>query len=177
MTLSRRVGPALFLTTAVLVAAGCSSNPPEQPPPDVTDQNLMHLVQLYSAYQSKHTKKTAKAPAPKPGPGKAAAADPTIPGSADELKTWAKTLPADELQKMGISGGELDGMFVSPRDNQPYGLAKPANAMMAKMGAMKVIFYERDGVDGKHMVVGGMGTRPREITRAELKEAVPEFGG
>jgi hypothetical protein len=169
MTFFRRPGPALFLAAAVLLAAGCSSNPPEQLPPTADEQNMMKLVQLYTHYQTKHTKQ--KAPPKKTG--KVAA--PTIPESAEELKAWAKTLPADELQKMGIT--DLEGMFISPRDNQPYQLAKPANPMMARMGAMKVIFYEKDGVNGKHVVVGGMGTRPRELTREELREAVPEFGG
>ncbi len=140
---------------AVVLGLACRSNPPEQPPPNDDEQKLMHLVQLYSHYQTKHGGKT--------------------PGTIEDLKKWAKGLPAAELTKLGIS--DLEGTFVSPRDNQPYQLVRPSNSAAAKMGGQPIIFYERAGVNGKHRVIGGMGTRPRDLTREELKSQVPGFDG
>lgn len=150
----RRSLVALGLFAAVLNLA-CRSNPPEQPPPGEDEQQLMHLVQLYSQYQKKHGGKS--------------------PGTTDELKKWAKALPAAELTKLGITN--VEEIFVSPRDNQPYQLARPANSAAAKMGGQAVIFYEKTGANGKRRVIGGMGTRPRDLTDEELKAQVPDFSG
>jgi hypothetical protein len=145
----------MLLLAAAIATIGCSGNPPVDAPPSQTDENLMRLASLYGNYVTKNKGK--------------------VPGSTEELKKWVSSLPPEELSKLEIA--DVDALFISPRDNQPYQLAKPTNPMAAKMGAQKIIFYEKEGVGGKHMVVGGMGTRPREITRDELKQEVPDFSG
>ena len=79
-----------------------------------------------------------------------------------------------ELDRLGFS--DIDRLFVSPRDNKEFGMTQPRNDKAARMGAQGLIFYEKEGVNGKHMTVAGMGARPAEIDREMLKLRVPEFG-
>jgi hypothetical protein len=118
------------------------------------DKQMMTLVSIYSTYRSKHG-------------GKA-------PATVVELKKWVKSMKPDELDRLGFS--DVDRLFVSPRDNQVFGMTQPRNDKAARMGAQGLIFYEKEGVNGKHMTVAGMGARPAEIDREMLKQRVPEFG-
>ena len=154
MSASRRWRSVSGALMVLGLAVGCSSQPPPQPPPNDMDKQMMTLVSLYSTYRSKHG-------------GKA-------PVTVAELKKWVKTLKPDDLAKMDAT--DVDRLFTSPRDNQEFAMTKPRNDMAAKMGAQGLIFYEREGVNGKHMTVAGMGARPTEIDRETLKQRVPEFG-
>jgi hypothetical protein len=95
------------------------------------------------------------------------------PESTDELKKWAQTLKPEELQKMGIDN--LEQALTSPRDKQPYQINKPGNDPQAKMGMVSILVYEKEGVKGKHMTASSMGSFS-EVTRGELKAAVPTLG-
>src|SRR5260221_3729851 len=78
-----------------LILAGCG--PSTQPQPDA-QVHIQQIAGLYMYYASKHNE--------------------TGPGSVDELKTWANALPATEKQSFG--DGNIEKLFTSPRDNQPY---------------------------------------------------------
>jgi len=90
------------------------------------------------------------------------------PANADELKTWAKQQDQAKLTTHGID--DLDKAFVSPRDNQPYGLVQTGTQMG---GMTKVLVYEKTGVNGKRLTASSMGTAA-EVDDQEFKRWVPE---
>lgn len=72
------------------------------------------------------------------------------PANLEELKTWAKKLPKTRLDELEIA--DIDEVFVSPRDNQPYVLkATPA-------GPWQVVAHEKTGMAGKRYVITAMGS-------------------
>ena len=80
------------------------------------------------------------------------------PPNEAALKAYAKRLSPELLAVMGID--DVDAIFVSPRDSQPYvvayATAKPSGPILA---------YEREGADGKRLVA------TREGAVQELEEA------
>jgi hypothetical protein len=80
------------------------------------------------------------------------------PPNEAALKQYAKRLSPELLAVMGID--DVDAIFVSPRDSQPYVVAyATANA------SGPILAYERDGADGKRLV------STREGAVQELEEA------
>src|SRR5947209_2165908 len=94
-----KVGRLTVLAAILVFLAGCG---PRATPRDPTagEQSIMKVGRAYLAFA-------------------ASAKDGLGPASADELKKW---LTADDkrLTELGLSRGELDGVFISPRDGQPY---------------------------------------------------------
>lgn len=150
--LRRLVGFGLVAALGVGMA-GCTSAKPV-PPPTEDMSHILKVAGLAQSYRTAHGNK--------------------LPASTDELKAWAKTLPADQLKGMGIDN--LDAAFISPRDKQPYVLAKPANQnpAQARMGMQKVLFYEKEGANGKRWTASSMGSA-KEMTADELKGEVADF--
>ena len=67
--------------------------------------------------------------------------------NAEELKAWAKKLPKEKLDAMGIDN--VDEAFVSPRDLQPYVFVR---------GHMMVQAHEKTGQGGKRYVLYSTGS-------------------
>jgi hypothetical protein len=84
------------------------------------------------------------------------------PTNADEMKAWAKALPAEKLKDLRVENVET--FFVSPRDNQPYVvLPNTDNHPMA------IVVHEKTGKNGKRWA--GISTgRVIEVGDAELQE-------
>jgi len=97
------------------------------------DQHIMKVAALWQSYKS-----TVGHP----------------PASMEELKGWAKQNAKSKLSTSGID--DLDKAFISPRDNQPYGLNKTSNQMMGGMN--KVLIYEKTGVEGKRLTASTLGS-------------------
>jgi hypothetical protein len=137
------------LTLFVCLAVGCSSSGRRELPSETV--HIMKLSALYGDFRRAHANKA--------------------PASVEELKGWARSLPKDKLGQLQIEN--LDDAFNSPRDNQPYQMAQPqANQPGAQFGVQRVVFYEKVGVNGKHMTVSSMGSFS-ELNEAELKRLVP----
>jgi hypothetical protein len=125
------VWPALALAIASL--AGCGG--------DVGRARESHIKKVTEVYTSYVAANQGRRP-----PNEAA------------LKQYAKRLGPERLQVMGID--DVDSIFVSPRDSQPYVIAY---ASMKVPGA--IIAHEKQGVDGKRLVA------TREGALQELEEA------
>jgi hypothetical protein len=137
------------LAMAGCLAAGCSSKVIKERP--AAEVHILKLSSLWSAYRQAHGNRA--------------------PDTIDQLKAWAKTQNQDRLKEMGIE--DLEQAFVSPRDNQPYRLAKPnPKAPGAHRGVQRVVAYEQVGVNGKRLTVSSMGSTS-EMSEEELKSLVP----
>jgi len=162
-----KLGRVAVLAAIFAVLAGCG---PRATPRDPTagEQSIMKLGRAYMAFAG-----TAK--------------DGLGPASADELKKW---LSADEkrLTDLSLSRADLDSMFVSPRDGQPYdvqpkrhpnpfitagggppgrGGPKGAAAKIPGYGQPGVLVNEKTGEGGKRMVFLS-GSRVQEADEAEF---------
>jgi hypothetical protein len=107
------------------------------------------------------------------------------PASLDDLKKWSKALPASERHAFG----DLDKLFISPRDNQPYRIVpkvslKPQVAGRSSPGkgsggqprpgamAPKVIVYESTPVEGKRWVGLSVARASKLVTEDEFNQLV-----
>jgi hypothetical protein len=82
------------------------------------------------------------------------------PANEAALKQYAKTLSPELLEIMKID--DVEAIFASPRDNQPYVVAYGAKA------TGPVIIHEQQGVDGKKIVATREGA-VQEVEDAELQ--------
>jgi hypothetical protein len=89
------------------------------------------------------------------------------------ISTHKGQAPANETELRGFIVGktpdaDLDGLFRSARDGQPYVVVYLGKA---KVAPSSVIAYEKDGQAGKRFVAFG-ATEVRELDEAELKKAL-----
>ncbi len=141
-----------LLPALSLFGAGCSS---EGPPQTESEKNFKALVVLYGKYIPRNR-----------GIG---------PPSEDAFKKFIKSLNAQEVQYLGVDPANIDKIFVSPRDNQPYEFAWGAKADAGPDGKGKIIVWEKTGVNGKRMVGTSLGGI-EELDEAEFAKrpvAVP----
>ncbi|SRR5258708_583316 len=111
------------------------------------ERHILKMLAIYREYQTTHGNNP--------------------PANTEELKAWAKTLKPEKLTALSVD--DLDSAFISPRDNQPYGIA-PVGTQ--RMGMSEIVVYETAGVGGKRMTVGSTGS-VRELKEDEVKRIVP----
>jgi hypothetical protein len=133
----------------VCLAPGCGRKPSRTEMPEV-EKHILKVPPLYNSYRSAHGGRP--------------------PATIDELKAWAKKLPKERLQKLGIE--DVEQALTSPRDNQPYVLVDPAVVKKAPMGMARVVVHEKEGVDGKRMTASLMGGGAQEMTEEEMQQAM-----
>jgi hypothetical protein len=95
---------------------------------------------------------------------------------ADEaaLRKFIPTLSAEEQAALAVDPANLDKVFVSPRDGQPYVVRyKVRTGVPAADGSTPVIAYERAGKNGKRMVAYS-NAKVEEIDESRLKQLVPD---
>jgi hypothetical protein len=134
--------PGVLLICATSFAAiGCSRT--TEQPSEV--KHLQVLASLYGRYITKHRGQ--------PPPDEAA------------LKKFIPTISPDELRALGVDSSNLDALFTSPRDGQPYVVRYRQSA--------SVVAYEREGKNGKRYVAYS-NTKVEEVDDAQLKQLVPD---
>ena len=140
--------PVLLLAALGVAAGGCGPKvtPVEREPEG--REEMRRLVSLYSTYRSTNN-----------GP----------PANADQLKAWAKKQGGAKLKEMAETD-DLDKIFVSPRDHQPF-VVLPMNTATAR-GPMIVIAYEKQGLNGQRYVASAQGSI-FEADDARFRELVP----
>jgi hypothetical protein len=117
------------------------------------------------------------------------------PESLDALKKYAESLDEKALSSMDLKKEDLASLFVSPRDNEPYGIVPKVPAFAAEaappepkkgppskgpppergpvtISPPKAIVYERSGAGGSHLAVFNSGEL-REISNADFPQIVP----
>lgn len=139
---------------ACLWVTGCSEKQRTQPE---SERNLQALSVLFGRYASQNR-----------GQG---------PPNEAEFKKFIRSLPAGQLEGVGVQGGDIDRLFVSPRDQQPYGIAwKSMIGVPGPEGQAGMAIWEQTGVGGKRLVASGLG-RIEEIDEATFQQrlqAVPK---
>lgn len=137
-----------FAGITVLGVAGCSK---DDKPQDDSDRNLKALAVLWGKYSNKNR-----------GAG---------PSSEADFKKWIKSLPGSELEALNVNGVVADSIFVSPRDNQPYGIALKVvqTGIPNPNGPGMMVVWEQTGVNGKRMVSDMLG-RIEEIDQATFEQ-------
>lgn len=134
----------LLLAPAVLLAAGCSD-----PGADTTTAKLQKIGNFYGPFCIEHGLKG--------------------PSSETQFKDYIRKCPSLQLQTLDVDPNDLDPLFKSDRDQQPfvlrYGLSlKGAGGKAAK----DVCAYEREGRNGKHLALYTTG-RVELIDEAAVK--------
>src|SRR5262245_32888802 len=115
----------MVVALSFCVALGCGGGGGGDPEPTDAEKNLLALGSAIAHYTSKNARP---------------------PADLAQVKTWLKSVDAKKLQDWGIT--DVEKIFVSPRDNQPYLYAKPAELQSP------IYAYETTGVGGKKQMVG-----------------------
>lgn len=160
-----KVGRVIVLAWIFVFLTGCG---PRAAPRDQTagEKGILNIGRAYVAFA-------------------ASAKDGLGPATTDELKKW---LTADEkrLTDLGLTRADVDGMFISPRDGQPYeiqpkrqpnpfltgGGAPPGRPGKAApktpgYGQAGILVNEKTGEGGKRFVFMS-GSRMQEVDEAEF---------
>lgn len=129
----------LFFVVLVLGSgwlAGCGSKQPDVTSlvASVNNANGKRLANLYAVYQSRH--------------------DGSGPKDRQAFESFIRTaLQPGELAGTGVDQGNLEALFVSERDKQPffvrYGVSSPDPS---SPGVNLAVIFEADGIDGMHEV-------------------------
>ena len=133
---------------SLLLGAGCSS---QDRPQSESNKNFKALTVLYGKYISRNK-----------GVG---------PSSEADFKKFIKSLNAAEVQSLGVDPADIDGLFVSPRDNQPYQFAWRIHAKPQPDGSGATIMWEQTGVGGKRLVGDSLGNT-EELDEAAFTKRV-----
>ena len=137
-----------LLPALSLVGVGCSSN---DRPQTESDKNFKALTVLYGKFVSRNR-----------GMG---------PASEADFKKFIKSLGSGEVEAAGANPAEIDKLFVSPRDNEPYEFAWKSQANTGPDGKGTVVMWEKTGVGGKRLV-GDSNGAVEELDAAAFEQRV-----
>ena len=111
---------------------GCRKGPAPSSDPEVK-QRLEKLFRLYRAYVDKHHKG---------------------PPNEQALREFGRNMTASEKDEHGV-GEDVDTLFTSPRDQQPYVIQYNLN--LAPGGPTRAVAWEATGQSGKRFVALTVG--------------------
>ena len=127
------------------VLAGCGGGPtPEERIAANNDTNIKRLASLYAMFQLKNQY--------------------LGPANESEFKQFIQKQDADRLKLAGIDVADIEGLFVSERDEQPFKIRYGVNTRVR--GPSLAVIFEQTGVDGLRQV-GFTGSALREVESDE----------
>ena len=151
--LSRAV---LFLVAVVLGGCGSGGSDAKAIVKQFNDMNGKRLANLYAQYQAEYM---------------------VGPASEKVLKKYITAKPAAALEEMGVSSADIDNLFVSERDNQPFYIRYAAPCAP---GGSQAVVFETQG-SGGNIAVFYTGPRVVQVSAADVdaykrgdKDAVAE---
>jgi hypothetical protein len=135
-----------LLTMAWVSGCGRGLTPDEQ-----AQVNMLRLAQLHRQYVAFHSGKE--------------------PQSADELRQWIGRTDPATLGLTGLSRSEIEALFISLRDGQPYMIVPAGKGGVTQHGD-RIIVFEQKGANGKRMVAFDIGrvTEIDEMLFVHLQE-------
>ena len=140
----------LVLTGCCLLCAsvlGCTAEiDPNEALARVNDTNIKRLSNLYFTYQTKNNFKGPK--------------------NEEEFKKFLKSYNPKKLSRIGIDPTQIDGLFSSERDGQPFKIRYSVPG--SPKGSSSAVVFEAEGVDGKRRV-GFLNMTQREVEEAEYE--------
>lgn len=126
---------------------GCSSRTnPDAAIASVNTTNLQRLANLYFTYQSQH--------------------DWHGPADESDFKSFLRGYPEHMLTRIGIDPSNIDKLFISERDGQPFKIRYGVPG--SSMGSSAPVVFEATG-DGKGRLVGFLDMQQREVDDSEYK--------
>ena len=137
----------LFLSW--VVAAGCQHPTSREVPP--AESNVKNIAIFYGRYLAQNRGRT--------------------PPDKEALKKFIASHPATELAALKIT--DVEQLFVSPRDNQPYVVRYGAKLPPPGPSGSPVIAYEKDG-DGGRRFVAFANAGVEELDDARFRQLVPQ---
>ena len=129
-----RVLSRLLVLTLLATPIGCS---PKSKPQSANEKNLQALSVFYGQYISRNKGQT--------------------PPNEEAFKKFLKTLNPAQFEAVGLDQGNLDAIFTSPRDNQPYGIAWKLKSTTPGAEGAPMVIWEQTGVNGKRFVADSLG--------------------
>ena len=135
-----------FTVCLVLGATtGCNTSvSPDDAVAAANSTNIQRVTNLYLAYQANNN----------------------WIGPADEaaLKDFIRGLPESQLTRIGVNPGQLDELFISDRDSQPFKIRYKILGNVR--GSEEPVVFEAEGSGGQRMV-GFLNMSQREVDSAE----------
>jgi hypothetical protein len=135
---------AFIAVLSAIAIVGCSSSEKAPAPPSADELHIKNIAIIYQVATGANKGKAAK--------------------SIDELKKVVSNMDSERAQEMKIDPKNMDSIFNSPRDGQPYVIRFKGDGVLA---------YEKTGKNGKRLVVYTT-MEVKEIEEAKLKEVVPD---
>jgi hypothetical protein len=141
-----RYTAAVAAAGLVLGIAGCGDQNAKQLA-DMNKSNIQRLGNLYAAFQNQKNNRGPKDEA--------------------EFKEFIKEYDPNKLKTMGVDAGNVDAVFVSERDGQPF---KIRYKVGGGRGSSDAVIFEQAGKDGKKQVgyTGGKIEDVDDATYAQL---------
>lgn len=139
---------ALICCTLVLsILAGCGGEiNPNEALAKVNSTNAQRLANLYFTF---HTNNEWRGPA-----------------DDAEFKNYIRGLDTEKLSRIGVDSNQIDALFVSERDGEPFKIRYAVNG--SAMGSTEPVVFESRGVDGKRQVAF-LNMTQREVDDAEYQ--------
>mgnify|MGYP000094300552 CR=1 FL=1 len=135
------------LGVAFLVLSGCGGDKVDALYSEAYGSNIKTLSNLYCMYQGRHRQ--------------------VGPKDEADLKKFIAELPVEYLEKIGVDPSEIDGLFLSDRDGQPFKVRWRLRFEIPQ-DPLPIVF-ESEGVDGKCQV-GFSSFVVKEVGRQEYDE-------
>ena len=137
-----------LMVIVVGLVVGCSSKDPRDAAmAELNKTNIQRLANLYKGFQMKHATEGFRGPK-----------------DLEEFKSHIKETPSENLSKMGVDSGDIDSLFTSERDSEPYDIKYDVSG--GPRGSEAAVIFEKTGVGGKKMV-GFLNSRTEELDAAE----------
>jgi hypothetical protein len=136
----------LALIALCFCTAGCG---PSDKPLSESEKNLKALSVFYGQYLGTHRGQS--------------------PPDEAEFKKYVRSLPAEQLKVFNVEPGDVDKLFISPRDNQPYGIAYKSKAGPPGESGAPMVIWEQSGRNGKRYVADAVG-KVEEIDDATFQK-------
>lgn len=126
---------------------GCSSRTnPDSAVASVNTTNMQRLANLYFTYQSQH--------------------DWHGPANENDFKSFLRGYPEHKLTRIGVDPKDIDKLFISERDSQPFKVRY--GVLGSSMGSSAPVIFESTG-DGTGRLVGFLDMQQREVDDSEYK--------
>jgi len=146
LTIPRRFA---VLFAFCVVAAGCEGKTGRELEP--VEANVKNIAIFYGRYLSQNRGRT--------------------PPDQEALKKFITSHPATELAALKIT--DVEQLFVSPRDNQPYVVLYGAKLPPPGPSGSPVIAYEKDGAGGRRFVAFA-NAGVEELDDVRFRQLVPQ---
>lgn len=131
---------------AVAACVGCGQADPASRIQEINSSNLLRLTNIYLAFQLEHQSQGPK--------------------DEQDLKAFVASVPRNKLERIGVDPSDIDGVFLSERDGQPFRVRYGVRG--STMGSKEPVVFEAEGKSDKRLV-GFLNMTSREVEADEYE--------